>query len=340
MSKFGEMRESGDITVAVAWHLQAEPRPLRATCELDFDDAISGFNSRPVHEALTLLPMQDGQGLHRGVLWDDENRVLLAASGNMSFIRTIGVDLRVMDPEPRVFSVPDGKGGEETFRVGLMPKPMKNVVGDTSPNPAGEWRQFRMYREETARLAEERRFVQYLPVSGQQQAMHEKASNDVRFLINRHGQEGAWLWDPFLNAVDVIKTLFHCHFSGADLRALSAGDIPPSEDALADEAAAPAASFAAEQHAILESVKSNWRGLRLQFRVRTGSAGWPFHDRFLIVPAADRGALAWSLGTSVNALGKRHHILQRVDDGQRIRDAFEDLWRQLDQPEHLVWQKP
>jgi hypothetical protein len=340
MSKFGEMRESGDITVAVAWHLQAEPRPLRATCELDFDDAISGFNSRPVHEALTLLPMQDGQGLHRGVLWDDENRVLLAASGNMSFIRTIGVDLRVMDPEPRVFSVPDGKGGEETFRVGLMPKPMKNVVGDTSPNPAGEWRQFRMYREETARLAEERRFVQYLPVSGQQQAMHEKAINDVRFLINRHGQEGAWLWDPFLNAVDVIKTLFHCHFSGADLRALSAGDIPPSEDALADEAAAPAASFAAEQHAILESVKSNWRGLRLQFRVRTGSAGWPFHDRFLIVPAADRGALAWSLGTSVNALGKRHHILQRVDDGQRIRDAFEDLWRQLDQPEHLVWQKP
>ena len=184
MSKFGEMRESGDFTIDIAWNPKASPRPLRATCELDFDDAISGFNSRPVEEAHALLPMQDGQGLHRAVLWDDENRVLLAASGNMSFIRTVALNLHVMDPEPRVFSMPDGKGGKNDFRVGLMPKPIKNVVGDTSPNPAGEWRQFRMYREETARLAEERRFVQYRPVSGQQPAMHEKAIDDLRFLIN------------------------------------------------------------------------------------------------------------------------------------------------------------
>jgi len=59
----------------------------------------------------------------------------------------------------------------------------------------------------------------------------------------------------------------------------------------------------------------------------------------LIFPAVDRGAQAWSLGTSINALGKQHHILQRVDDGQRIRDAFEDLWHRLDQPAHLVWKK-
>jgi hypothetical protein len=340
MSKFGEMRESGDFTVDIAWNPKASPRPLRATCELDFDDAISGFNSQAVEEAHRLLPMQDGQGLHRAVLWDDENRVLLAASGNMSFIRAVAWNLHVMDPEPRVFSVPDGKGGKNDFRVGLMPQPIKNLVGDTSPNPAGEWRQFRMYREETARLAEERRFVQYRPVSGQQPALHEKAISDLRFLINRHGAEGAWLWDPYLNATDVITTLFHCSHHGSDLRALSGGNIPPPENGVTREAVSPGVTFVAEQRAILDSVDSNWRGLRLQFRARIGSAGWPFHDRFLIFPAADRGALAWSLGTSVNALGKQHHILQRVDDGQRIRDAFEDLWNLLDNPEHLVWQKP
>jgi hypothetical protein len=340
MSKFGQMRESGDFTVSVAWNPKASPRSLRATCALDFDDAISGFNSRMVEDDLTLLPMQDGPGLHRAVLWDDENRVLLAASGAMSFIRSVALNLHVMDPEPRIFSVPDGTGGKTDFRVALMPHPIKNIVGDTSPNPAGEWRQFRMYREETIRLAEQRRFVQYRPISGQQPAMHERAIADLRFLINRHGAEGAWLWDPYLSAMDVIKTLFHCCYDGSDLRALSGGETPPPETAPADEPVSPPVSFTAEQRAVFDRIDSNWRGLCLQFRVRVGSTGWPFHDRFLIFPAADRGAQAWSLGTSVNALGKQHHILQRVDDGQRIRDAFEDLWNLLDKPEHLVWRTP
>jgi hypothetical protein len=97
MSKFGEMRESADFMVDIAWNPKASPRPLRATCELDFDDAITGFSARDVDEAHTLLPMQDGQGLHRAFLWDDKNRVLLAASGNMCFIRTVAAPCRSTD---------------------------------------------------------------------------------------------------------------------------------------------------------------------------------------------------------------------------------------------------
>jgi hypothetical protein len=358
IAKFGEMRVSGDFTVTIAWHLKTTPRPLRATCEMDFDRAISGFYSRAIQGRETLLPMQDGQGMRRGVIWDDENQVLLAASGDMSFIKAVVLNLQITDPEPRVFTVPDGNGGEKEIRIGVTPKPIKNLVGDPATNPAGEWTQRRMYREETARLAEERRFVQYKPEFGQQQIEHEKALNDLRLLINRHGEEGAWLWDPYLNAEDVINTLFYCRFSGSDLRALSAGNIPPAAgqsrrpcfdrfgawipDFLArrEGSPAPAGEFATKQRATLDGIKSNLRGRRLEFRVRTDSAGWTFHDRFLIFPAADQGALAWSLGTSVNGLGKQHHILQRVDDGQRIMDAFVDLWNHLDEPEHLVWKKP
>jgi hypothetical protein len=36
-------------------------------------------------------------------------------------------------------------------------------------------------------------------------------------------------------------------------------------------------------------------------------------------------------------VGKQHHILQQVGDGQRISDAFLDLWNALDQPENRVW---
>jgi hypothetical protein len=81
--------------------------------------------------------------------------------------------------------------------------------------------------------------------------------------------------------------------------------------------------------------------LRLEYRIRTESAGWPFHDRFLIFPGEPgAGARAWSLGTSVNGVGKRHHILQQVDDGQLVMDAFNRLWDELDQAEHLIWRVP
>jgi len=82
-------------------------------------------------------------------------------------------------------------------------------------------------------------------------------------------------------------------------------------------------------------------GLRLEYRVRRGPAGFGFHDRFLIFPRSeDSPARAWSLGTSVNMLGKEHHILQQVDDGQLVADAFEELWKELIKPEHLIWKRP
>jgi hypothetical protein len=102
----------------------------------------------------------------------------------------------------------------------------------------------------------------------------------------------------------------------------------------------PVVTSAESQHAILQGANSNLLGLRLEYRIKTGSAGWAFHDRFLIFPGHDRGALAWSLGTSVNSLGRQHHILQQVADGQLVSDAFVELWDQLDQPEHLVWKVP
>ena len=102
----------------------------------------------------------------------------------------------------------------------------------------------------------------------------------------------------------------------------------------------PRASFAERQRTVFKTAQNNMKGLRLEYRVKTGTAGWNFHDRFLIFPKTDSGALAWSLGSSINSLGKRHHILQRVDDGQLVKDAFIELWDQLDKPEHLVWKNP
>jgi hypothetical protein len=91
---------------------------------------------------------------------------------------------------------------------------------------------------------------------------------------------------------------------------------------------------------VLKQRGGNLERLRLEYRGRTGPDGWAFHDRFLIFPGAPDGASAWSLGTSVNSLGKAHHILQKVSNPALVAGAFEDLWATLSKPEHLIWKVP
>lgn len=228
IAKFGQLQASGDMLVAIQWHPKATPRPLRASCELRYDGVISANMSALATAPQTLLPMADGRGLYSGGVWDDEHRILLAASENFSFIPQVGINLRIVDPEPRVFTIREENGSEREIRVGLINQPIKSLVGTPVTNPAGEWTNRRMYRRETDRLAAELSFVQYRPEPGEQPATHETALGHVRQLIRQHGEQGVWLWDPYLSAEDVLNTLFHCPFLGTDLRGLSAGRVPPA----------------------------------------------------------------------------------------------------------------
>jgi hypothetical protein len=91
IAKFGQRRTSGDFTVAIGWHPKAAPRPLRATCQKEYDNTISDFMSANTDASETLLPLQSGQGLHRGLVYDDQNQLLLAASGDLGFISSVAL---------------------------------------------------------------------------------------------------------------------------------------------------------------------------------------------------------------------------------------------------------
>ena len=68
--------------------------------------------------------------------------------------------------------------------------------------------------------------------------------------------------------------------------------------------------------------------------------GYSFHDRFLMNVRKDEDRpQVWSLGTSINSLGKKHHIIQSVEHPQMLVDAFEELWEELSDPECLVWKR-
>ncbi|HWK44968.1 MAG TPA: VPA1262 family N-terminal domain-containing protein [Stellaceae bacterium] len=322
-AKFHHLR-NGEFDVEFAWHPQATPRPLNATCALDYDGVLGGYQWAPMQEPMAKLPMRAGHGVHNGFIWDEERKVLLAATGTGAVINTVVMNMQVADPEPRVFEIKLADGSAEERRVGLIAHSTQNLIGNLDPDDNGGWTAKRMYEEEARRLSEQRRFVQYRPKPGEKNGSRQKALSDLRLLITQYGREGAWLWDPYLNARDVLETLFYCPYQGADLRALTV----------------PHKTTAAAIRGDFENTQSNWRGLRLEFRASRGAGGFEFHDRFLIFPGFEQRAFVWSLGTSVNGVGKAHHILQQVDNGQLVMDAFVDLWERLGAPKHLIWRKP
>jgi hypothetical protein len=353
MSQFSKTRANGAFTVDLAWNPAATARPLRANCEMEFDGTVSGYAEATIQAGQTLLPVQPGFGMHRGFIWDDLNQVLMAATGLGAFINAISLNMNMVGgSEPRTFSINEAGAPTKKYTIGLSTG-STNVIGDQRADETGGHTQKRMYTDQIDRLAAERVFVQYKPMPDKRQAEHEKALADLRMLIAQYGRDGAWLWDPYLSARDILETLFHCPHSNSDLRALTGAQESPDEvevtrpveenqavPYLKDTRLERRQVWIGKQRNVLNSIESNWQGLRVEYRVKHGPAGFGFHDRFLIFPRAEEDALAWSLGHSVNAIGTEHHILQRADNGQLIRDAFLELWEQLYQPEHLIWRKP
>ncbi|MFI3190883.1 hypothetical protein BCS42_00445 [Crenothrix sp. D3] len=327
MTKFGHSGQENNLQLKMAWHPEAKPRPLRLNCEMEHDQLIAGYFSCEVKDEITIIPMNHDCGLHKGIVWDDKNKLILAATRPNAFIRAVSFGMGIVEHEPRIFKIHDGENKKE-IRVGMLHKQRNRLIGLPSSKPE-YWTQERLYKDEKEILRKGRKFVQYKPNPNKD--THELALNDLRKLIHQYGEYGVWLWDPYLNAHDVINTLFYCSFIGAELRAIT------NLETYSESKKTSKKEQLENQRNIFNELESNFYGLRLEFRARIGNTGWDFHDRFLIFPNTQQGTLAWSLGTSVNSLGKKHHILQQVDDGQLIADAFIELWNQLDKPDNLLW---
>ncbi len=116
---FPQRFAEADFHVYTDWHPAAQKRPLRASCTLDFDGALDGYVSQPVGGPDTLLPMRGARGKHRGIVWDEQNHIVLADTAPSAFITYVPFNIMALDPEPRTFMIP-GKDPPETIRIGLI----------------------------------------------------------------------------------------------------------------------------------------------------------------------------------------------------------------------------
>ena len=325
-------QHTGGLVLKIGWHPNARPRPLMVTCERFSDGLVSAFAPVRVTEAETSIPVLSTDGQYRATLWDEAEKILLAATGEFGFITSVPLKMGIESYKKRSFVIKDPQGEETRHEVGIVDS-QSMMIGTPNVGPNGSFTRERMYNEEVSRLVAQRRFVQYATEKGDSTAERTRALTDIRRLINEHGDAGAWLWDPFLSAHDVLQTLFFCSHRNVDLRALTSGKEPPGTPSSQE--------FVVAQQRVFAEAGSRFEGLRLEFRRKFGPKGLAFHDRFLIFPRSlDHATRAWSLGTSINGVGMEHHIMQQVDNGQAVMDAFLELWNSLNAPEHLIWKVP
>lgn len=366
----------GDHCIAVEWHPDVPPRNLRVSAEIWEDSTFVGYDSASISTGQARLRLNSPGGGARSQIWDEEKRVLLSAEPPVAFLTTINMSMSIVDAShasqraSREFLLTDSTGIQfpQSFRL-IGPSVPGQVIGSSPEAPREPWVAQRIFSESVSNLKARKEFVQYgldacaerrgdtgqnLRAGGMSAKDQERmaALEDLHWLMRKHGTEGVWLWDPYLDAEAVLRTLFFCPHPGVPLRALTAGKTPPpllqkpkTIDGLSDAdrrriAREKAAREKREQGERLEAAKGNCHDLQLEFRIREGSAGWGFHDRFIIFPRVQGGALAWSLGTSINSFGDEHHILQKVQHGEAIAQAFLDLWGKLEKKQYLIWKTP
>ena len=331
MAKCEPARDNSGYHLHVSWRPGAAQRPLRATMMAEYDGTVTTFTTTLVESGSVKLSPAGDASEPKVFLLDEEHNILVSGTAALSWFSQIGLTAySIGRNEPRTFNYLDHKGQMQSQRIALRVPQQEILVGEPRKDSNGGFTQKRLYRYDAERVLKERLFEQYGLAGCDASAEHARAIADVHHLIGAHGEEGAWLWDPYLDAIDIMETLFHSPHSGADLRALSNGNCLKGLSM---------SDYMAAQGRILDAATGNLLGLRLDYRIpyQVQSAG--FHDRFLIFPKKQGGHLAWSLGTSINSLGTAHHILQRVDDGQRVSDAFQDLWDRMGATQ-LVWKKP
>lgn len=349
----------------IAWHPKIAERKLIVTGRAEYDHSVVSFYQKEVFSGFVSLGADPGYGALNGVVWDAENRIILAATGELSFIKTISMNLAAGVHEPRMIpeSVEDKAASK---KIKLSSQPMLSMIGDTQLASIAQSIRRRTYADELAALSRQRKFVQYAAQPRSGTSDRDRALSDVRGLIDSHGAFGVWLWDPFLAPQDILDTLFYNRTSNAPMCALTAlkkqrvvGPERPSQlrssgsnrclrvlktttkGVLSYREETSKSSLICSHRKVLSSLPGNFHGLCIEYRSAHGPRAWDFHDRFLIFPKSKvEPAKAWSLGTSVNSLGKTHHILQQVDNAQLIADAFQALWNAVDHPDNLIWKCP
>ena len=168
---------------------------------------------------------------------------------------------------------------------------------------------------------------------------HDEALRDIRTIINNQllwDLDEVRIVDPYLSPNDILSTVAFCEKPGIRVCCLTdIHTISHNKDAKAEilTDATRDAAFDKIRNSFQKELEDGFgqeTDLRLSFRTVHGNNGSRFHDRYLILKYQLNKTRVWSLGTSVNSVGKRHHIVQIVESPILIDNFFDEEWSKTD----------
>jgi len=252
--------------------------------------------------------------------------------GNYCRYFNFGGSIGIHNSEPRIFTNSDG----EKIHINLF---RNDLGGGKSSNGNYEERiQKRMQHNDI--IKESYDFAIF-------HNQRKESLAYIRKLIeqNNGNISEIWLLDPYLLSRDIIDTLYYQSLFGVKLKCIAS--YKKSKTLLNCSESSDNIDLDYFEKYKLEQkeyilTQSNNLGIILEYRVTHEATGFAFHDRFLFFIPKDTDAIpsAYSLGTSVNSLGKAHHIIQKVPDSRKLVYTFKKLWNLLDGENNRIIKLP
>ena len=282
--------------------------------------SIIDFQKIPLVAGRNIIPFQQINGKGYYTIWDESNQIICSGGQVRSFVESVNSPMSLQEYNQRIFKLPNGK----EKRINIFTPTSQSQIGKNTKDYRN-WVRNRFLKIEKQELHDTLKLRQF------KQDMRQEALDFIRELIKKYGKNGIYLWDPYLNAKDLLETVFFSPSANSPIKALTGLKTAPQEN----KTLSYKANLANEINQAIR--QASW--LNLTFVNADRSKVGDFHDRFIIFPQAiDEPVRAWSLGTSVNSLGKSHHIIQEVEDGQIIADVFEEMWEQsINDENNILW---
>ena len=167
---------------------------------------------------------------------------------------------------------------------------------------------------------------------------HEQAIQDIRNILNSNilfDLEEICVIDPYLIANDLIDTVLFCEKYGIKIRALTSYNKIHKNLITAN--ANEFLDFNQVQSGILTRSLSNVTDLKIEFRTIRDNHGFAFHDRFIMMRYKINRDRVWSLGSSINSIGKEHSILHIVSIPETVTSIFDELWELTQNAKCLIY---
>ncbi len=323
------LRQWEGIEANIAWHplfKNIENIAIQARSELDKN--IMGFYQvDEINQANNKLYTGSSKNENNIIFYNKENKLILKILSG-TYIGEINFSLNVSQAYQESRTLNFFNEEKKLIKTIDIPVVYNSNNRKIEKKDYSYWISNRIYENEKKRLEKNLIFIQY----GRKTNDREKALKDLRCLINNYGKDGIYLWDPYLSHKDILNTLYYNRISGVPMKAINS--YSKLKNLKSEESEYK--KWVKSQRENFENGSNNL-GINLELRSQQNQYGWGFHDRFIIFPFKNGRPRVWSLGTSINSLGKEHHILQEVSNAKMILDAFIDLWEELNHPECLVW---